>query len=572
MTPVTVAYLALRRAVGARDVGEAVARVGFPNRLYPADSQHHAMATRLVSVWLSIVEHEDAATGHPDTFLDDLDLGFELRRINFLQGRIGSDMRTGPADDEFARQSAVRHDLDKVYVALATRARRLRFRDPNPDAVVVAARKALGEMQDDVDFSAPPTDIDSALRTRLQPGQTLRDAVDGLLGMFSAGLELARSRDDSLGAVAADEHLAALWHRFAAYDEAMLPLHDFLPGENDDIEVLRVSPRDTWRLVDDAARGPKLAGTRVHHFGGFFSADWRRNDILWGRLDAAERLIAALWPATGASSGREELIADAHAAIIREVLHDDHYRALLGRLLPNGLPARPDAGAGPRRRSAIGHHRHQGELPTSATTTGARQRRTGDARRPGRRRRRQGAPPAARPPPGGAGLGRPRRALRCRSRRGGAAQPRSSLLGRHLLDVAIIAAILMIVLGGLVGGPGVTSFGGWCCSPSSACGSRSPLLSSWLAGGRWKLGVAAAGPCRRPRRVRAPVVERVAAGARPPRHRPRGRPAPRHPPHAPAQAAAERTAVGDGQSPRWPSRRWCSSPSPAPPSVMATTI
>ena len=34
-----------------------------------------------------------------------------------------------------------------------------------------------------------------------------------------------------------------------------------------------------------------------------------------------------------------------------------------------------------------------------------------------------------------------------------------SIVGRHLLDVAVIAAVLMIVLGGLVGGPGVTSFG-----------------------------------------------------------------------------------------------------------------
>ena len=83
----------------------------------------------------------------------------------------------------------------------------------------------------------------------------------------------------------------------------------------------------------------------MHHFGGFFSADWRRNDILWGRLDAAERLISALWPASADGDGTDEDGAPAtgsvhrairaHAAIIaRRPAATTHYRALLGRLVP----------------------------------------------------------------------------------------------------------------------------------------------------------------------------------------------------------------------------------------------
>jgi len=39
---------------------------------------------------------------------------------------------------------------------------------------------------------------------------------------------------------------------------------------------------------------PKLRGTALHHFWAFFTREGRENDYLWGRLDAAERLIALL--------------------------------------------------------------------------------------------------------------------------------------------------------------------------------------------------------------------------------------------------------------------------------------
>ena len=55
------------------------------------------------------------------------------------------------------------------------------------------------------------------------------------------------------------------------------------------IEPIRISALDT-KLA--GARGvDKLAGVKIGHFGAFFDADWRKNDILWGRLDACERLF-----------------------------------------------------------------------------------------------------------------------------------------------------------------------------------------------------------------------------------------------------------------------------------------
>jgi hypothetical protein len=62
----------------------------------------------------------------------------------------------------------------------------------------------------------------------------------------------------------------------------------------------------------------KLAGTSVRNFGAFFDGGWRRNDILWGRLDGAERIITTLLPGEAHERDREELIEKAQLAILEE--------------------------------------------------------------------------------------------------------------------------------------------------------------------------------------------------------------------------------------------------------------
>jgi patatin-related protein len=53
------------------------------------------------------------------------------------------------------------------------------------------------------------------------------------------------------------------------------------------INVNRISPLDATAL---RWQEPKLRGTNLHNFAGFLNRDWRENDYLWGRLDAAEML------------------------------------------------------------------------------------------------------------------------------------------------------------------------------------------------------------------------------------------------------------------------------------------
>jgi patatin-related protein len=124
-------------------------------------------------------------------------------------------------------------------------------------------------------------------------------------------------RDDATNAVS-----NTLWHyykRYVDYDMVSFPLFfETDVGESDVVEVIRVSPEDARALIDEGKTGcRKLAGTAIGHFGAFLDELWRKNDILWGRLDGAERLISALLPNHPRT---RELIGEAQAEILAETI------------------------------------------------------------------------------------------------------------------------------------------------------------------------------------------------------------------------------------------------------------
>jgi patatin-related protein len=90
-------------------------------------------------------------------------------------------------------------------------------------------------------------------------------------------------------------------------------------GERDHVEVIRISPRDAHRIPVPASNGQhrKLKGAETHHFGAFLSRAGRENDYLWGRLDAAERLIGIVLH-DRPKADRERWYKEAFLAILDE--------------------------------------------------------------------------------------------------------------------------------------------------------------------------------------------------------------------------------------------------------------
>lgn len=149
--------------------------------------------------------------------------------------------------------------------------------------------------------------------------------------------------DDKFGALNCPQgsewrvYLGEQYRRFDLFDQMSFPLYyDTGTGEPATVEVVRVSPADATSLVDEAATGRrKLAGAVLGNFGAFLDRSWRLNDIMWGRLDGAERLIQALLPQADAHSAiiRQELIRRAHEGILVEALAPQGAGALAGVLL-----------------------------------------------------------------------------------------------------------------------------------------------------------------------------------------------------------------------------------------------
>jgi patatin-related protein len=137
-----------------------------------------------------------------------------------------------------------------------------------------------------------------------------------------------------------------LWHylrKFDDYDQVRFPImYGTDGGETDAVEIFRISPEDAPSLINEREESQKpngrlkLAGTTLHHFGAFLDRVWRQNDIMWGRLDGAERLITAMMPYPYDAHVRNALIKEAHAIILREELSTES-RAQLSMLMSEAL-------------------------------------------------------------------------------------------------------------------------------------------------------------------------------------------------------------------------------------------
>ncbi|HEX4638316.1 MAG TPA: DUF3376 domain-containing protein [Chthoniobacterales bacterium] len=127
------------------------------------------------------------------------------------------------------------------------------------------------------------------------------------------------------------------YDNFLIYDLITYPIqYGTGAGEANVVEVYRVSPEDSPSLMQETAGQPrdKLAGRTLMSFGAFLDENWRKNDMLWGRLDGAERLINILLE--NHPDERAAFLARIHSAILREETLQGNGDAVC-RLLSNAL-------------------------------------------------------------------------------------------------------------------------------------------------------------------------------------------------------------------------------------------
>ena len=112
---------------------------------------------------------------------------------------------------------------------------------------------------------------------------------------------------------------SAVFSLFELWDAQLLTIGELSETHaRDRIGLARVSPGDAQFIQKPSAL--KLAGDSLGHFGGFLDREWRRNDLLWGRLDAAETISRILMQEAG---GDQQALARQIEAAQAEVFHEE---------------------------------------------------------------------------------------------------------------------------------------------------------------------------------------------------------------------------------------------------------
>jgi predicted acylesterase/phospholipase RssA len=346
-------YLRLRRASVVESLGQIVER---------------AVSLRPGGDWAELARLLiEAQAGGGDSaipaYLAPLDLEFRLRRLSYIEalldqiaggGRAAQDLISATELKTFNSGNAMEQVVRcKSYVshrreALISAARGMRARGVDDSTILEESAEVANLCHtylEAVTHAADPAQDVAEIYARPDVMEALDGFVEAVAGELRETFDEDRATDfatvDGDGDLeqALAEMLNRAFARAETLDHAIYPLRWPALGEARKVDVHRVSPRDSESLVsmpdlgdNGKPTGPlRLAGVSLGHFGGFLDQAWRRNDMLWGRLDAAERLIAILVPHEDA---RDSLRVRAHAAILREEFDGDPYGDLLDLLDP----------------------------------------------------------------------------------------------------------------------------------------------------------------------------------------------------------------------------------------------
>jgi patatin-related protein len=406
-------YHRLEIAAVTDGLAELIARVArFDN-----ESDYFLAIRCLVRAWRdsNYAQYHDEGLATMNEFLWSFNMGYPIRRLNFLRSRIDDlhDLdeqarqvielrcpefwpRTGEPSEadkkEFRRELlSIKTELNKAFKALLKELRILRS-PGNPKNPLRDSISKMGIGSEELDYILGKRELQAKMkglasadeaarrgvrdpdqfeeecveraRTLIKKSSTLTEALQKVRDELSSDIKRVKKeaevrsrealKEDSeppeLRSAAANARACVRYYydQYDNYDMITFPiLYGTDIGESDVVEIIRISPEDAKTLINERKVGClKLAGTALGHFGAFLEGLWRENDILWGRLDGAERIITAMLPDDPEQA--RELIADAQAAIVSDAINekgeDELKQLLIESMMRTGSGA-PDADA-----------------------------------------------------------------------------------------------------------------------------------------------------------------------------------------------------------------------------------
>ncbi|MCU1427189.1 MAG: patatin-like protein [Actinomycetia bacterium] len=293
---------------------------------FPPTTYHAAFVRSILRAWVAndgLLEQSGSGTSTQQDFLSVFDLGYHQRRVRFLIsafswwygdcGKPGFPTRT-ELDSAKARMYARLNEIGAIEADLGN----------DPSITVPLARVFdAGAIRDTVLVRQEQASAFAELHA--SELELLRKAVATHIaarlptieaGIHAEVLDIIKAWSEPVKGAFLTRYMG-----FGFWDALVFPVSKLGGvGERDAVEVLRMSPRENTLLVSPDKQ--KLNGASLGHFGAFFSRRGRESDYLWGRLDAAERLIALLLddPAT---PGLETPPPNEPALAFRAILDDE---------------------------------------------------------------------------------------------------------------------------------------------------------------------------------------------------------------------------------------------------------
>jgi patatin-related protein len=278
---------------------------------YPPESAHRALVAAIIDRWAKGDGQSDGLIGtakdaraqreRQKEFLTNFDVGYQRRQLRFVTEWIDEQYASDPPQRE-------RKALDQLKSAAARRIADLTLlvRGQAPDAVLVAqmgkVKELFGGLNPWQQVNGKPATLATLADLFVQQHRGDLDALTMNLGTAIRDLQ-QKVREDSYSDFKTQgldlppskrRQILVRYFGFPMWDRQIYPLVAFSEmGEFAGIKVIRLSPDDATLLGGGTAK-EKLVGAKAAHFGAFLSRPGREADYVWGRLDAAERLLTML--------------------------------------------------------------------------------------------------------------------------------------------------------------------------------------------------------------------------------------------------------------------------------------
>ena len=220
-------------------------------------------------------------------FLKTFDVDFRVRRLRFVIRRLNELYRVAASNPQIESQVDRLDELKTTLYGLLEQTK-MRWQAAYHGDEIAQILNAVAEGAD--------------------PGPEIYEQVIDRIGKNMA-LQEADSQADEIFAVmvlnyipeALRRDLFAAYVGFSFFDVMSFPMVQWEDiDEFEEILIDRISPADA-KAIRTGGTPEILKGVSLRRFGAFFNRSYRENDYLWGRLNAADRLVDIIMGAVSES-------------------------------------------------------------------------------------------------------------------------------------------------------------------------------------------------------------------------------------------------------------------------------